>query len=605
MANYLPLIILIILAVIFLLWVWKGSLSKERLRESLFRNVGVPYRNLIGLLLGITASLLSLAGSTWTIGLATWVFVVAVVVMMILLVVVRPSIERELDRFAWGLLAIIVLGFGLGALIYQARPWWIWLWRQYLRINEPHELVLEFLFILGVILGVFVVRNWGKEQKAFTESLTGILGGTFVAAIFGETLKEQGLTPIRALTYYGLGFVMSAALNLLVAALLTANYTNKRSKASRAILDFLYGSERAKVIDGYFLQNFKEDPDYAKRLLTAALLEYRKLVGREFAKRMDDRRILRLTERNNQNEVVTTEQSTLCKEFWSKQQEEIRLRSEVGTLTWTSKAKAEKEQDQERLDQLRKEIKELKRNLRRPSYYYQLISIGCDAKQKGGAENVSKFPDPADQDYEIVYKRLEPSKREINQSKGFENDHTTVARERSAANHSDFEMRQRAPRITEEMFRVGILLRTEDVLDYIVAPGPYRAAFRYFGSVAGLSLLTRQTIIMNRDRTKRFRAKDYRDGICPRDVEQWRGLDEIDYLSYISIPVVSRLGSSQEAGIGVINIDTRLFVTQCELPGELVNASESIFRTRLTPGQLTEFAVNLYEENDRDVESPL
>src|SRR5882724_8687781 len=155
MANYLPLIILIILAVIFLLWVWKGSLSKERLRESLFRNVGVPYRNLIGLLLGITASLLSLAGSTWTIGLATWVFVVAVVVMMILLVVVRPSIERELDRFAWGLLAIIVLGFGLGALIYQARPWWIWLWRQYLRINEPHELVLEFLFILGVILGVF------------------------------------------------------------------------------------------------------------------------------------------------------------------------------------------------------------------------------------------------------------------------------------------------------------------------------------------------------------------------------------------------------------------------------------------------------------------
>jgi hypothetical protein len=580
---------------------------RDSLRESLFRNVGMSYRNLIGLLLGATASLLPMTTGSLAPGRVAWIFLAALLGTIALLVIVRPNNLNEhtkpVDQFAWGLLVILIFGFGLGALVYQARPWWNWLWRQYLKINEPHELVLEFLFILGVILGVFIVRNWGKEQKAFTESLTGVLGGTFVAAIFGESLKEQGLTPMRALTYYGLGFVISAAINLLIAGLLTAKYTNTRSKASRAMLDFLYGSERAKAIDGYFLQNFKEDQDYAKQLLTRALLQYRELVRREFAKRMEARRLRRSVARKGAYQK-TPDQSAECREFWRKQQEEIRLRNDLAASSGKD-LQAESEM-KDRLEKLHERIEQLKREMGPPSYYYQLIAICCDPKDKAPQGAGYKVVNPADQDYEVIYKQLEPISRD--------NDSPTEAADESITGRPQYSVDwdTTAPfhgaktqntdfGVTSDMFRVGVLQRQEDDLHYIVAPGPYRAPFRYFGSVAGLSLLVRQTIIMNRDKAKRFRAKDYRDGICPRDIEQWRGLDEIDYLSYISIPVFTNLGSPGETGIGVINIDTKLFVTHCKLEGEPVNLKEGIFRTRLTPGQLTQLAVNLYEENDQDV----
>src|SRR5260370_12453803 len=62
---------------LFLLWIFLDEYSKPKLRESLFRNVGAPYRNLIGLLLGATASFLPLTSGAWTIWCATWVFSVA------------------------------------------------------------------------------------------------------------------------------------------------------------------------------------------------------------------------------------------------------------------------------------------------------------------------------------------------------------------------------------------------------------------------------------------------------------------------------------------------------------------------------------------------
>ena len=147
--------------------------------------------------------------------------------------------------------------------------------------------MLESLFLLGVILGVFVVRNWGKEDKAFMESLSGVLAGTFITTVLGNI--TQNLTPQGALAYYGLGFTMSAVLNLIFAARLTANYTNRRSIVSRALLDFFYGSERTKLIDSYFLKNFEESPDYAKRMLQDTLLMYRKLVRRYIADAMQKR----------------------------------------------------------------------------------------------------------------------------------------------------------------------------------------------------------------------------------------------------------------------------------------------------------------------------
>ncbi len=281
LVNIFLLMVSLVLLGVFLWWMWRGAYSMEKLRESLFRNVGGPYRNLVGLFLGATASLLPLTSQTWNKSTVVWVFISALALTMFLLVAVRPNVERDLDRFAWGLLVVIVFGFGLGALIYQADPWWIYLWRQYLKINNTGAILLEALFFLGVILGFFVVRNWAKEQKDFVSSLSAVLSGAFLATILGKLQEGTALTPLRAFAFYALGFTMSGTINLLVAARLTANYVNKRSITSRAVLDFLYGSERTKLIDSYFLKNFEEDKDYAKRWLTNALIEFRKLVQRK------------------------------------------------------------------------------------------------------------------------------------------------------------------------------------------------------------------------------------------------------------------------------------------------------------------------------------
>jgi hypothetical protein len=559
---YVPLIVFGLLTLLLLFWVWLGSFSKDRLRESLFRNIGVPYRNLIGLLLGVVAALLLLSSHTWTIGVAAWVFVVTLAITMVLLVAVRPSVEKEIDRFAWGLLVIIVLGFGLGSLIYQTRSWWLWLWHQYLRINTPAEILLESLFLLGVLLGFFVVRNWAKEQKEFVASLTGLLSGAFVATIVGNIQNE--LTPMRSLAYYALGFTLSGTLNLIAAARLSAHYTNKRSISSRAMLDFLYGSERAKTIDGYFLVNFKEDLDYAKLRLTETVVAYGELVKREFAELMNRRARNRARASRDQSS-----RESLCARIREGKANEYNLRAELKELeNEPGEAKAITEKKKE-LENVTSVIRELESQLI-PCYFYELIAFECPKKESDSAASVQSL----DTYYDVIYKAV-----------GNSDDGVAVGSS-----------------ITGEMFRVGVAIRWQDSLEYIVAPGQYRASFPYVGSVAGLSLMVRQTIIMNRDRMKQFRSKDYRDGICPRDTEQWRGLDEIDFLSYVSIPVVARLGSVSENAVGVVNLDTKIFVTPCKLDGKPLEGSDGMFRIELTPRQLTEYASNLYDQEDRDVE---
>src|SRR5207237_2088261 len=199
MANYIASGVLLLLLLIVLAWASKAS-SAQRLRESLFRNVGMPYRNFVGLSLGISASLLPLGSGVWSVWLVTWIFVIELAVTMILLVLVRPNVEKEVDRFAWGLLVIIVLGFGLGALIHQTRSWWIYLWHQYLKINNTGAILLEALFLLGVILGFFVVRNWAKAQKDFVSRLSAVLSGAFVATLLGKLQEGNApaINPMRA-----------------------------------------------------------------------------------------------------------------------------------------------------------------------------------------------------------------------------------------------------------------------------------------------------------------------------------------------------------------------------------------------------------------------
>lgn len=549
----LPIAFLILL--LLLLWLtWSNPRATETLRESLFRNAGVSYRNLIGLLFGMTAALLVLTSNTWTMQQTVWVFLASLALILFLLVMVRPRMEKELDRFAWGLLVIINLGFGLGALIFQARAWWIWLWNKYRLIDQPHELALEFLFLLGVIMGVFVVRNWGKEQEAFTNSLSGLLSGTFIAGLFGEAFKGQGLTTMQALTYYGLGFVMSAAINLLVAARLTANYTNRRSITSRALLDFLYGSDRTKLIDGYFLKNFEEDRDYAKRALTAALIECRKLVQREFAERLEARR----KDREDKRNAHVDSQWNLIE----LQEDSNDLRTFAASLGLAIDETELRETEAER-----RFIEQHLLSQTKPSFFYELIHIECDPDQTAAEKAVAR---ERDREYTIIYKLIGPS---------------------SPA----------TPKVIDSMFRVGITSRWQDNLEYVTAPGEYRAPFPYQNSVSGLALEFRQAIVMDRDQRKRFRNNKYTDGICPKDVEQDRGLDEIDFLSYIAIPIVSRPGSPGENPVGVLTIDTKLFVSNSALPGESVNAAEGVFRTSLRRSKLAEYATNLYDHEDQDI----
>lgn len=482
------------------------------IRESLFRNTGIPYRNLIGLLLGFISSILMLSSGVLTTFGASLLFAGLLAATMLVLVLVRPSHEKKVDRFAWGLLVIVILGFGLGALEYQTRSWWIWLWRQYLRIKEPHDLILESLFLLGVILGFFIVRNWAKEQKDFVSGLSAVLSGAFIATILGRLQEGTPITPMRAFAYYALGFTMSGTINLIVAARLTATYTNKRSIASRAMLDFLYGPERTKLIDGYFLQNFKDEPDYAKARLTDALIEYRRLIAREIAERMEKR-------------------------MKAREQEE----KSGGT----------------------------KRN-----YYYQLINIECEEEEQSGADvKVAN----RDKKHWVIYRQL------------------------GAGDVADPDSPDSKSSIKEEMFRVGVAMKWQDTLEYISAPGEYRVAFPFQRSVSGLALVSRQTIVMDRDRNRRFRDKDHGDGICPNEIEQVRGLDEIDFLSYIAVPIVGRFGSSNENNLGVVTIDSKLFVAPRLEDAQAVKPSEGIFRALLTPRQLTEYASRLYEHEDADV----
>lgn len=588
------------------------TLSRDSLRESLFRNVGVPYRNFIGLILGATASLLPLTSGTWTIEAVIWVFVIALGITMLLLVGVRPNVEKELDQFAWGLLVIIILGFGLGALIYRTRSWWIWLWHQYLRINNTGAILLEALFLLGVILGFFVVRNWAKEQKDFVASLSAVLSGSFVATILGKLLEGNtpSISPMRAFAYYALGFTMSGALNLIAAARLTANYVNKRSLTSRAILDFLYGSERAELIDKYFLKNFRDDPDYAKSLLTETMLNYRELVAREYAERMEERRIDRKRNRisyevkNGKISDMAKEKQALepaCSELNANQEERNKLQDAIDALESLPGPSAKQNKmlqvmqtqltaldleianlskkchtaDLEKWEKLEHDLNELK-----PSYYYELMAIEMDDEQTE-AEAKTLPGGEADREHLIMYRKIEGAA-------GEENEHPKPGPPIGA--------------ITERMFRVGISARWQDTLEYITAPGEYRMPFKFTGSVAGLALLFRKTIVMDRDKQKKFRNAEFADGITPGKVKQSRGLDEIDFLSYVAIPIVSRLGAPGENPVGIMTIDTKIFVTRSELGGEPVPGTDRVLRTRLRKSELTEFGSHLYDQEDKCVE---
>jgi hypothetical protein len=516
---------------------------------------------------------------------------------------------RALLQTRWGTLGTSVLGFGAGALVYHYRAWFIWLWYEFRKIDKPDEWILVSLFLLGVMMGFFVVRNWSKSQQDFIASLTAALGAAFLATIMGALAgnkpaatapgaSQQTLTtevpatgtatptpaatgaapptggaaatptptpavvravatttptsaasssnlldPVSTFSFYLLGFTLSGTLNLLAFALLAASYTRTQSLASRSVIDFLYGSDKAQAIDLYFLKNFEADPDYAKAKLVAALSEFRESVRRGLARMMNMRR--------ERYQGVTS-------------------------LPYTGASPALRPGD-----------------VSGPFDYFELLSIKSIQQESDNQVSSPPLASPPDSppvnNYEIVFRRL---------------------REHEHGSPGD--------RITAKMFRVSVSIRWRDNLEYIVATGEYRKSFPYYGSVAGMSLLVRRTIVMNRDKYKKFRTGDFVEGKTPNQADQPRGLYEIDFLSYICVPMVSSLGKPEEQSLGVLHVDTKLFACpKGTLPADSCRQSDAdskqeIYRIVIgaDPGERLEdklkerlkefeaYACNLYEQND-------
>ena len=495
--------------------------KSEWLKNWFYRDTVLPHKTLLCFLLGFIAALLPLATRVISESRLTSIFLGAFAFYLFALLIVRPSRFSNL-RFSqtrWGLFSLFVVSYGLGALTYRYRIWFSWLWSQFRRINEPYEWILVSLFLLGILLGFFVVRNWNKDQKDFVGSLTAVFGAAFISTILGSLAKTPQLEPVTTFAFYALGFSLSGAVNLIAFALLVGHYSRTESATSRSVIDFLYGSDKAKAIDGYFLKNFEDNPNYAKAKLFGALTAYREIIKNEFAAKMSIRR---------------KEQKAL---------------SNIGTSPPLCSPSPPAP----------------------PLDYFQLLSI------KSKPSDASQVPSASDDIYEVLFRKLDEDES-----------------------------------ITPDMFRVAISMRWQENLEYIVAPGQYQKAFPYSGSVAGLALTVKQTIVMDRDKYKKFRSKDFVEGKTPNEADQPRGLHKIDYLSYVCVPMSSSFGKQEETALGVIHLDTKLFA--CEkgfLPPDACrqldpDSNQEIFKVERRRDQLEEFAkyaCNLYQQSDECIKN--
>jgi hypothetical protein len=347
------------------------------------------------------------------------------------------------------------------------------------------------LFLLGIMPGFFVVRNWSKDQKEFINSLTAIFGAAFFSTILGQLSNQPGsvVTPQNTFSFYALGFALSGGVNLLAFSLLIAHYSRTKSLTSRAVINFLYESDKAQAIDSYFLKNFEADPNYAGAKLVAALSAYRDIIRIEFARRIDNRKD-------------------------SAGRKDPAVDSPVDSPPADSDSPPSICVD----------------DPTPPFDYYELLAIRSTT---GDAEPASPPVPDAKRSYEIVFRKLRP-KRQGDQG-------------------------DQGDPITPDMFRVAISMRWLDNIEYVVTAGEYLQSFPYNGSVAGMALQVKKTIVMNRDKYKKFRTSAFLDGKTPSQADQPRGLYDIDYLSYITVPMASSFGKPEEQALGILHLDTKLF----------------------------------------------
>ncbi len=522
---------------------------KVSLFESSMKTVGIT--KVGSLSLGFAITLLVLLSDLMKESTAVQILLVCVVLLVLACAFAILLQEVERPGFgSWGVIGLFLLGSALGVLAYHwgegigdlasdARRGITGQWLQYKNLGGLSEVIFAGLFLFGVIMAVFVVRVWNKAQDDFMKSVATALGGAAIPPLLGKTIAVDAS---QAFAAYFLGFAISAAVNVILCARLLAYYSNKRTVESRAVLSFLYGSDKAETVDKQFLKNFEDDPDYAKRLLITTVLEYEKRVRREFA--------------NKREQSRQEKKGTMC--------------------------------------------------------YYELIAIEC--KRKQGSEPAAVAPKPpagapqpppagapqpppADAPQPPTAGAPKPPPADAPKPPNVTP--AAVDEQVSATTPMKIVFRKiddNEP-LTEKMFRSAVSLKWQDNLEFIDAAAAYTQSFPLFGSVTGLALEVLNTIVMDRDKYRRFRTTSHPQGLCPADSEQMRGLDEIDYLSYIVVPVASHLGQPEQTKLGVLHVDSKLFAVS---PEELKidDEKDGILTATLRPVDLTEYANKMYDQDD-------
>lgn len=495
------------------------------------RNTLLSGKKLLTFILGFLAAALPLATNLLTEPTTAIVFLAAFLILfLVVLVLVRPKpfTRLQFDQSRWGIFSVAMLGYGLGLLVNHNRPRFMWLWYEFRKIDKPDEWVLVSLFLVGVMLGFFVVRNFSKDQKDFVTSLTAVFGAAFVSTLLGQLNTQSGsvLLPATTFAFYTLGFTLSGSLNLIVFALLISRYSRTQSRTSRAVIDFLYGSEKAKEIDGYFLRNFEEDPNYAKVKLVNALNAYRDIIRKEFAEKMTEHKRRRESSVTLPTDIVSSP-------------------PHAGSVL-------------------------------EPLDYFELVSIESELAKMSALGASSPLSLSEDDTYDVIFRKLKEDEK-----------------------------------FSPKMFRVAISMRWQDNLEYVVAPGEYKKDLPYYGSVAGLALEVRRTIVMERDKYRKFRTQAYLDGKTPSEIGQPRGLHNIDFLSYIAVPMTTSFGKQEEEGLGILHLDTKLFaypsglMTNRAVPLGNIDSSRDLYKLKLKRAELekfTEETSNLYDLNDEKIE---
>lgn len=454
-----------------------------------------------------------------TIAFALLAFVLLVYALSL---VGEDSGENRASWARWLTLTLAVLGAGAGIVFHVCEAQLAALGRD-LRANldSTTEIFHGALVLFGVMMGFYVVRNWLKKDEEFIKSLTAAGGGAFLATFLGLSAQGaatqdagplQNVDMFSAFSHYFFGFASSGIVNLIIYAVLTSRYSARQTAGSRAVIYFLYGVDKAKALDDYFLENFEKDWNNAKAMLVNALRQLSERALLEYARKTEVKRARLAT-------------------------------AAAGRPAFT---------------------------------IYRLRSIEGEVPPAAPAAGTTPAPVPDEDKVYLVKLEVVPP---ITAPEGG---------------------------ITAAMFRMGISALTPDSLEYIVAPGEYRQPFPLRGSVAGLALRARQTIVMSRDRDRRFRTADERTSVSPAEVDADRGFEEVDYLSYVLVPVASRYGDREERSLGIITADTRLFAAeQAEVDAATVESwaenGRTVIEARMKRKDLVKYAGNLYEERDAAV----